>query len=141
MFPPKASLDSFEVFVGDLCRLVRRLFIEFLLRSIKFDVKARDRLFDDLTVVEYQPSDISIEDEQTIGYCNPNATRFFDSISVQPEHCSPIGLLDMSSCDSKATGILIGQPHFRGSPEAIRNQAPGVRDWNPEEITKIHIGE
>ncbi|KAI6192106.1 Lysosome membrane protein 2 [Aphelenchoides bicaudatus] len=129
-FPPKkyGHLDKFEIFVGDICR------------AVKF--KHNDTVyFDNLLVDEYliDNSMGDPDEEQRLGYCNPNSARFFDDPKVQPAYCSPVGLLDIESCQPLAKGFLFGQPHFKGSPDEIRQMVAGIRKPKSREVTRIQI--
>ncbi|KAI6173122.1 CD36 family protein [Aphelenchoides besseyi] len=128
-WPPTLSRSAppLDIFVGRMCRTVRM-------------EQKRLMTIDNVVSFEYSPSpemnDIAIQ--SALGFCNPNATQFFDDPSVQEWGCAPHGLMDMSSCIPGAQ-FYISQPHFLDSPKQLRRSIYGVRKGSRKEATKLYV--
>ncbi|KAI6204984.1 CD36 family protein [Aphelenchoides besseyi] len=135
-WPPTLSRSAppLDIFASDWILNLVDVF-----RTVRMEQK-RLMTIDDIVAFEYSPSpamnDIAIQ--SALGFCNPNATQFFDDSSVQEWGCAPPGLMDMSSCIPGAQ-FYIGQPHFLGSPKQLRRSVYGVRKASRKEATKLYI--
>lgn len=72
----------------------------------------------------------NIELQRELGFCNPNTPVYFNNTYIQSKGCLPIGLMDVSSCLPGNPNIYMSQPHFSGSPAALREALIGMREPN-----------
>jgi len=119
---------------------VQQLFVAQVCRVVEMEVEQESE-FRNIGVFEYGPAasmnNITLQKE--LGFCNPAAPRFFNDTEIQPNGCSPIGLMDVSSCIPGNARIYISQPFFYGCPAALHQAIDGLRRPTDDDRTFVQI--
>jgi len=119
---------------------VQQLFVAQVCRVIEMEVQQESQ-FHDIGVFEYGPAasmnNITLQKE--LGFCNPEAPRFFNDTEIQPNNCSPVGLMDVSSCIPGNARIYISQPFFYDCPAALHQAVDGLRRPTDDDRTFVQI--
>jgi hypothetical protein len=75
----------------------------------------------------------NIDLQRELGFCNPDTPVFFNNTYIQQKGCLPAGVMDVSSCLPGNPKIYMSQPHFLGSPAALRETMIGMHEPNPKD--------
>ena len=119
---------------------IQQLFVAQVCRVVDMEVQQESE-FHDIGAFEYGPaasmSNMTLQKE--LGFCNPAAPRFFNDTVIQPDGCSPVGLMDVSSCIQGNARIYISQPFFYNCPAALREAVDGLRRPTEDDRTFVQI--
>ncbi|KAE9553193.1 hypothetical protein FO519_003589 [Halicephalobus sp. NKZ332] len=119
---------------------VQQLFVAQVCRVVEMEVQQESE-FHNIAVYEYGPaaSMNNITLQRELGFCNPAAPRFFNDTVIQPIGCSPVGLMDVSSCIPGNARIYISQPFFYNCPAALHEAIDGIRRSTENDRTFVQI--
>lgn len=119
---------------------VLSIFVTQVCRVVEMQVKSQGE-FRNIKTFNYEPADSmnNITLQKLLGFCNPDAPRFFDDVLVQPKNCSPVGLMDISSCNPAKARIYISQPYFYNCPAALHLAVDGLRPPTEDDRTFVQI--
>ncbi|KAI6177366.1 Lysosome membrane protein 2 [Aphelenchoides bicaudatus] len=125
LYPPgldRYDSNVFQLFIGQICRTIE---LEYYGQSS----------YQSVPVYLYHParSMNNVDLQRGLGFCNPNSPIYFNNTYIQQKGCLPAGVMDVSSCLPGNPRIYMSQPHFLGSPSALREALVGMREPNSKD--------